>query len=288
MKKVIKLTESDLVKIVKKVISEQSKFKTNTLSPEEQKKYTQGMNRMQQKVAQTSDSKSTPVKSQSVIKTYDIKNSSSLSCIPDIFKLSVLNAARAGYDKLFLKSSLGIIGRESDYGESNRYKTLSTIKTFLSNLGVDTSVGLGQIKPSTAEELGLSVEDLNSASGSLNGVYTILKKNYQLALSQGYDNSPSSNLPDGTGNSALDISILAFNMGEKYITQFCETSNPNIKGFCTDEKTKGGDTVYKNKPVKNYIPNYKSERWDGVSISSHGYIKEVAKRIQSFNCSSIN
>lgn len=261
MKKIIKLTESDLVKIVKNVILEQ---------------------RISDLPKKESEQSQTPP---SIFQSKEFQN---VSCIPYIFQKPVLDMVSKGYNKLFIKTCLGIIGRESDYGKSNRYKALSELKSFLASTGVDTSVGLGQIKPSTAKELGLSIEDLNTSSGAMIGVYSILKKNYDLAVSQGYSSGPSTNLSDGTGNSALDISILAFNMGEKYITKFCETSNPNVKGFCSDEKTKGGDTIYKDKPVKNYIPNYKSERWDGVSISSHGYVKEVAKRILSFYCPVVN
>jgi hypothetical protein len=261
MKKIIRLTESDLVKIVKNVILEQ----------------------------RISDlPKKDSVQSETPPSIFMSKEFQSVSCIPYIFQKPVLDMVGKGYNKLFIKTCLGIIGRESDYGKSDRYKAISELKSFLASVGINASVGLGQIKPAKAEELGMTIEELNTTVGAINGVYTILKKNYDLAVSQGYSNGPSINLPDGTGNSALDISILAFNMGEKYITQFCETSNPNIKGFCTDEKTKGGDTIYKNKPVKNYIPNYKSERWDGVSITSHGYIKEVAQRIKSFDCPAVN
>lgn len=261
MKKIIKLTESDLIKIVKTVILEQrisDLQKNNSVQPEP------------------------------IIPTIMSKEFKNISCVPYIFQKPIADMVNKGYDKLLIKTSLGIIGRESDYGESDRYKLLSQLKNFLANTGIDTSVGLGQIKPSTAKELGLSVEDLNTSSGAMVGVYNIIQKNYKLSLSKGYDTSPSVNLPDGTGNSALDISILAFNMGQKYITQFCETSNPKIKGICKETKTVGGDTIYKNKPIKNYIPNYKTERWDGVSISSHGYVKEVAKRIKTFDCPLIN
>jgi hypothetical protein len=36
--------------------------------------------------------------------------------------------------------------------------------------------------------------------------------------------------------------------------------------------------------VPNYIPNFKTERWDWVKISSHGYISEVAQRIKTYTC----
>jgi hypothetical protein len=42
--------------------------------------------------------------------------------------------------------------------------------------------------------------------------------------------------------------------------------------------------IITNKWAPNYIPNFESKRWDGVNITSHGYVKEVAKRIKSFNC----
>jgi hypothetical protein len=39
-----------------------------------------------------------------------------------------------------------------------------------------------------------------------------------------------------------------------------------------------------NKYVPNYLPNFKTKRLDGVNISSHGYIKEVAEKIKKYTC----
>ena len=36
--------------------------------------------------------------------------------------------------------------------------------------------------------------------------------------------------------------------------------------------------------VKNYLPNFKTKRWDGVDISIHGYVTEVASRMRKFTC----
>ena len=36
--------------------------------------------------------------------------------------------------------------------------------------------------------------------------------------------------------------------------------------------------------VPNYLPNYKSERWDKVNITTHGYVKEVAQKMKMFGC----
>jgi hypothetical protein len=181
MKKIIRLTESDLVKIVKNVILEQ----------------------------RISDlPKKDSAQSETPLPMFMSKEFQRVSCIPYIFQKPVLDMVGKGYNKLFIKTCLGIIGRESDYGKSDRYKALSELKFFLASVGMETSVGLGQITPAKAKELGMTIEELNTTVGAINGVYAILKKNYDLAVSKGYSNGPSINLPDGTGNSALDISIL--------------------------------------------------------------------------------
>ena len=46
----------------------------------------------------------------------------------------------------------------------------------------------------------------------------------------------------------------------------------------------GTEIKITNRYVKNYIPNFKTTRWDGVNISSHGYVKEVANNIKKFSC----
>ena len=55
-------------------------------------------------------------------------------------------------------------------------------------------------------------------------------------------------------------------------------------GRLTQKLSDGTEFKVLNKPVQNYIPNFKTERWDGVNISSHGYVKEVANNIKKFSC----
>lgn len=267
MAKIIRLTESDLEKIVKRVINEQTSISTNVQSG-----------------------------------TYDSKppttvSSTLLPCVPAAFKLSIQNFIGKNYDKTFLKSALGIIGRESDFGESKRFKFTSPLKSLWAALGGQTSVGYAQIKPGTAEKYGIKMEDLELASGSVEAAYKIVQENYNIALKNGYTTQPSVNLKDGTGNAALDLAIAAYNLGASKITKYCETSDPNIKKPCSKagqtivEQKMGQQTppkvksiVVTNRHVPNYIPNFKTERWDGVSISSHGYISEVAKRMKGYTC----
>jgi hypothetical protein len=276
MGKVIKLTESDLIRIVQRVLEEQSVVGAPN----------SGMTNKPQ-----ATSKPKPIQS--------------LSCVPLAFQLAVDKLIKEGYNKQFLKVSLGIIGRESDFGESNRYKFLSPLKTLWSTLGGNASVGPGQIKPETAKEFGMTIDELTTSIGSLKTVYQILEKNYKKAIEVGYTNEPSSNFTKGTGDAALDLSIAAYNLGISKITKYCKTSNPNINKPCnlagktiTEqviptyglhkmhqelERQKKTFTVT-NKELKNYIPNFKTTRLDGVSISSHGYVKEVAEKIKKYTC----
>jgi hypothetical protein len=281
MAKIIRLTESDLEMIVKKVIKEQSVVGAPNYG--------------------TLPGKSKPGPSVSP---------SLLPCVPTAFKLSVQNFIKKNYNKTFLKTALGIIGRESDFGESNRFKFTAPLKALWAGLGGQTSVGYAQIKPETAEKYGIKVKDLELASGSVDAAYKIIQDNYKIALKVGYTEQPSVNLKDGTGNSALDIAIAAYNLGASKITRYCKTSNPKINRPCSlagktikeqdgsielamnrrnqEQLKQAGNNrpsiTVTNQYVPNYIPNFKTERWDGVKISSHGYISEVAQRIKTYTC----
>ncbi len=288
MTKIIRLTESDLEMIVKQVLKEQSKGKPIT-APAATLTPSQPQQQSSLQPTMNIDAGKKP-------STYSV-SSSLLPCVPAAFKLSIQNFLGKNYDKTFLKAVLGIIGRESDFGESKRFKFTSPLKSLWAALGGQTSVGYAQIKPETAEKYGIKMEDLELASGSVEAAYKILQDNYNLALKNGYTTQPSVNLKDGTGNSALDLAIAAYNLGASKITKYCETSDPNIKKPCSKagqtivEQKMGQQTppkvksiVVTNRHVPNYIPNFKTKRWDGVSISSHGYISEVAKRMKGYTC----
>jgi hypothetical protein len=257
MGKVIRLTESELIGLVKKVIQEQT---------------IPGLSSYNSSAATT-----VPVKQ---------NTSNILPCVPEAFKLPVQKLIKDSYNKTILKVALGIIGRESDFGESNRFKFTSQLKSLWAGLGGQTSVGFAQIKPETAKKYGLSVDDLEMALGSLIAAYKVLLDNYNLALKVGYTTNPSSNFKEGTGNSALDIAIAGYNLGESKIVKYCKTNNPEIKKPCSmaGKTIKNENLTVTNQYVPNYLPNFKTDRWDGVKISSQGYVKEVASRLKTYNC----
>jgi hypothetical protein len=213
------------------------------------------------------------------------------SCVPGPYTPSIRKLKDSGASTLLLKATLGIIGRESDFGggESVMAKKwwsyqlkskLKNLKSFFDEFGGDpTSLGPGQITPQTAKQYGINPNDLNDISTAVNGVYKILISNYNIAIKNGYStNKPSSNFTSGTGNAALDLAIAGHNLGESKMTKYCETSNPKIKKFCSlAGKVEDGVTVY-DKPVNNYLPNY------GTKLTTHNYVTEVAKRMKGFSC----
>ena len=220
------------------------------------------------------------------------------SCVPGPYVYAIRKLKNSGASTLLLKATLGIIGRESDFGGgesmmSKKYWSYG-LKSQVKNLkslfdgskvakyfggGDPTSLGPAQITPQTAKQYGINPNDLNDVTTAVNGAYKILLSNYNIAIKNGYStNKPSSNFTNGTGNAALDLAIAGHNLGESKITKYCETSNPKIKKFCSlAGKVEDGVTVY-NKPVSNYLPNY------GTKLTTHNYVIEVAKRIKSFSC----
>lgn len=218
------------------------------------------------------------------------ESENSFSCVHELFREALKKLKKDGYDSLLLKASLGIIGRESTFGDSKRYILLNPIKTAMGDLGIGTpSSGYGQVSSTKAKELGIDVFDLNSPEGSLSAVYKILKNNYEKAISVGYSKtSPSSNFSKGTGNAALDLAIMAYNSGAGKIMKYCDVQGSKLKRSCSlagkSVEIGGEKHTVQNKVSSNYLPNYKTERWDKVEITSHGYVEEVATWMKKMSC----
>ena len=299
MARIIRLTERDLEQIVKRVLKEQ------TIIPEDPNKQNYdpsgglGAARRSSGLPATGN-----FKFDNQVLNKQMENSRSVqasSCVPGPYASAIRKLKNSGASTLLLKATLGIIGRESDFGGGESmmskkwwsYKLKSQVKNLKSLfddipelavstgglIGDPTSLGLAQITPQTAKQYGINPNDLNDVSTAVNGAYKILLSNYNLAIKNGYStNKPSSNFTNGTGNAALDLAIAGHNLGESKMTKYCETSNPKIKKFCSlAGKVEDGVTVY-NKPVANYLPNY------GTKLTTHNYVTEVAKRMKSFSC----
>ena len=261
-KKVIKLTETDLMNIVQSVINEQ---KPDHLMPGQP------------------DNPSNPEGLVTKVAN-DIRIAKTkYKCVPEQFRYPVDVLINKGYSKLWIKVALGIIGRESSFASGARYEVTNVLKQIANIVGYNSSLGPAQMKGSTAEDLGIDPDDLFTDLGALDAAYRLIKKNFNMARAKGYTEEPSNLGVKGTGNATLDIAIAAYNMGASVIGPWCESTDP-------ERKSKGLKTKCSKLPeedqvvVKNYIPNFTTERWDGVSITSHGYIKEVADWVRKMDC----
>ena len=207
------------------------------------------------------------------------------SCVNPKFQIPTDALLKKGYNQVILKLALGIIGRESSFATGRRYATYGYAKEIAAKyLATDFSMGPAQMAPSTAADLGLSVDYIATNIGALDAAYKYLSRSIRKAKEQGYDATPSNLGNEGTGNAIYDISIASYNLGMKIIHKWCKTDNANIKRNCSD----AGKLVEKyrvsNTQVKNYIPNFKTKRPDGTNTSTHGYVKEVAETYKNLKC----
>ena len=314
MKKIIKLTEDDLINIVKKVLEEQSVVGAPNYG---------------------------------TIQLHPTKETTFYGCVPGNLSLFVdyvmtnkkLLMKKLNLDSknliLLTKASLGIVGRESKFGNyTEGWDTFSeTLRGFGLGSLVDwglkkkygnrqQSLGLGQFTADTWKRYGLdkSIGDYDSSFGIVNqglGVLYSLSNRYKRALSNGLKTEPSVNpilskyglikQIKGTGNHALDMAILSHNMPEeKTLYTYCTTNHPLYAGPCnkskvTPYKTKeafnpkskllikvtdpnlkkfpGELTVNQSGVIPNYFPNL-----GGPGHSGLGYVEEVATFMKSFNC----
>lgn len=234
-----------------------------------------------------------------------------------------------GVDKnllsLMAKAAMGIIGRETTFGAGTEFKDdaaefltqvglgfipqglQSGYNTVLSLAGKDPqqmSLGAAQFTRDTWNRYGLDKkigpydDNFGTVSQGLGALYRI-NDDYKSALKTGNGTGPSVNPIAvrqgkikqilGTGNNALDLSIVSHNMAGM-IKKWCETSDPNYAGPCDqkvylpfpDTKKDFKVTVYQDKPITNYFPNKKSG-----NLTSIGYLEEVTKYINQFNCFSL-
>lgn len=312
MKKVIKLTESDLLNIVKRVINEQSDEKFDTPYNKELMRNT---------------NKALPQK---------------YKCLTPEFSHSVEFAISEGIEPFWAKYALGILGRESDFGKvmgkfgvkaAPEYvmNKMSEIipgfkgalqwgaKTFFNKSNWVPSMGVAQMTPDIAKKYNVNLEQLMTVSGSLVAASKYLKKLYSETEKYYDSNQPSKIIynkqlidnPSSSGNAALDAAIMSYNLGSsKFKKQYCKTNSSEYLAPCNSP-----NGLYQPFPkdnpnlklkvdttqvIKNYIPNIKTDTTGVVdkqlnkyvrdtptnvtNISSLGYLKEVVGHSKKFEC----
>jgi len=324
MKKIIKLTESDLRKIINRVIFEQ------TNQPYQGLDNYQNSNRQPQ-VIYGQKFPCTPKQVLSFVAFID-QHSQELQ-----EKLNIdLNTLI-----LLTKASVGILGRESTFGtyteRPDTYAELArrlgfgnTVDYLLKKFydGRQQSLGMGQITKDYWERNNLNAElgDYNTSFNTTQQGLAVLyglKKRYDLALQKGLKNEPSTNQillkygiiksVDGTGNNALDLAIVGHNFGDEIINKYAQTSHPlyattigqttwspfqSEKSFNTWAsrsklmQSKNVPDELKKFPGKlqvtsNILPNYFPNKTASITTPSHtslGYLEGVVKHMNNFGC----
>jgi len=296
MKKIIKLTESDLINIVKRVLEEQPDEKFDTPYNKELMRNT---------------NKPLPQK---------------YKCLTPELSHSMQYAISKGIDPFWAKYALGILGRESDFGNvmgkfgikavpeymMNKFSEIIPgfkdalqwgAKKFFNKSNWVPSMGVAQMTPDIAKKYNVNLEQLMSVSGSLVAASKYLKKLYD-ETKQYYDSNKPSKIiynkqlidnPSSSGNAALDAAIMSYNLGSsKFKKQYCKTNNVEYMAPCNSpngqyqpfpkDNPKLILKVDKNQVVKNYVPTIKTKTGDNKYISNTGYLKEVVGHSNKFGC----
>jgi hypothetical protein len=245
MKKIIKLDESDLLKIINRVIFEQT---TKLTIPKEYYKMQPLDNyQYQNRQPQVIYGQKFPCIPKQVL---------SFVSFIDKHSQDLQKELKIDLNTLILltKASVGILGRETTFGTYTEKTDTYVEKARAIGLGrgVDyvlkkhyddkqQSLGMAQItkdywtRNNLDKILGSYDTSFDTTQQGLAVLYG-LKNRYDLALQKGLKKEPSNNQilqkygiitsVDGTGNNALDLAIVGHNFGEGIINKYVQTSHP--------------------------------------------------------------
>ena len=226
---------------------------------------------------------------------------------------------------LMAKATMGIIGRETTFGEGTDFKDDAI--EFLTKWGYgwipqtaefaynaagalvgkrkqQLSLGPAQFTKDTWNLYGLDKkigpydESFNTIKQGLGTIHRI-NDDYKLALKTGTGTGPSVNpiairqgkikSINGTGNNAMDLAIVSHNMAG-LINKWCQTNDPNIAGPCNQpvyQPYKESKPELKvNVYTDKQILNYFPNKGSGA-LRTIGYLEEVTDYINKFNCFTI-
>lgn len=178
------------------------------------------------------------------------------------------------------------------------------------------SMGIAQMTPAVAKQYNINLEELMDLSGSLIAATKHLTTLYSQTQKYYDTNTPSIIIhkaqliknPSSSGNAALDAAILSYNLGSSRLRKYyCQTNAPDFLAPCNaappyypypKDRPDLKLNIYKNRIVKNYLPNIKTKTGSIVAkgldklgvkenksyISTLGYVKEVVRRAKGFGC----
>ena len=201
---------------------------------------------------------------------------------------------------MLVNAAIGITGRESDFGQGSFYGTTERVENLVAQwedmlrgviptLDLDPSIGPAQMRfgkqfgeeGADLKQFGKMFDitnprDLGDYTKAVMAACALLASLYRKAQKKSYDTSKPgvARKPfTSTGNAALDISILAYNGGAKFIQYYC--------GEPGKVHTSEGCSPSSDNFSPNYIPALSTKKTRGT-LSSLGYVSEVAKNMQKF------
>jgi hypothetical protein len=204
------------------------------------------------------------------------------NCTSNELSAAAEYALSHGIDPFFVKYSLGILGRESDFGKVMGKYGIKAVPEYVMNKMSEIipgfkdalqwgakkvfdkpnwvpSMGVAQMTPDIAKKYNVNLEDLMSVSGSLLAVSKHLQNLYKETSKYYSTDQPSKiiynnkliNNPSSSGNAALDAAIMSYNLGvSKFRKQYCSTNNPQFMAPCNSTN---GEYL----PYPNDKPNFK-------------------------------
>jgi hypothetical protein len=204
------------------------------------------------------------------------------------------------FNPTLLKTAISTIFRESKGESAMLYLNPKEVLGMLHNIfGGEHSQGYAQIRPSTAKQYGIDMDSLYTFGGSLDAVYKMLSRNYQIAKKYYsgptvtiYKNNKLTKIPAIGGDAALHMTIAAHNAGSGILNNWCETNLPGIANKCSEpqrvpdkSKPKKIAITKKNKKIDNYFPNiggvHKYTPQFRKSFDKLGPVPEIIKNLIS-------
>ena len=221
-------------------------------------------------------------------------------CLDLKTSLAVEYAISQGAKPNLVKFALGILGRESDFGEVMGAYGIKAVPEYIMNkmsevipgfkevlqfgakiaFGKENwvpSMGIAQMTPDISKKYNVNLEDLMSLSGSLLAVSKYLKDLYKQTLNFYDANQPSKIIWDGklitnpssSGNAALDAAIMSYNLGSsKFRKQYCSTNNSKYMAPC-------------NSPNGIYQPHPKDQPNLRLKVNTNNIIRNYIPTIKT-------
>ena len=322
MAKIIRLTESDLEKIVKQVLKEQSKGKpitapATTLTPSQPQQQSSSLQPTTNAASGTYNSTTSKLPQ---------KLPQKFTCVTPELSAATQYTMSHGVDPFYVKYAMGILGRESDFGKVMGKYGVKAAPEYVMNKMSEVipgfkdvlqwaakkfkdkdnwvpSMGIAQMTPDIAKKYNVNLEQLMSVSGSLYAATRYLIDLYK-KLAPNFDTGQGSKIiynkqlidnPSSTGNAALDAAIMSYNSGPaKFTKKYCKTNNVEFMAPCDSpngiyqpypkDNPNFKLNVDKNQQIKNYVPTIKTKTGDDQYITNTGYLKEVVGYANKFGC----